>query len=248
MDKQYLIDAKLAMRAKTVFLKTALLLMTLFTSQLAAALEEFSAKYEAYREGMNLGFAEMGLQDLGRNKFKLRYYSEASLFFLSDKREEVSLFTYSESVLTPYKYTYSRTGTGRDKALNVQFNAADKTLLIDKETQLAWEGEFDNQLYRLDVQNKLRAGETKFDYELINYRGEKKRYGFEVIGEEQLDLPFGKIKAIKVKTIRANKKRETFSWFAPELDYLVVRLQQFKEGDEQGDIRLSEYASSKAEK
>jgi hypothetical protein len=44
-----------------------------------------------------------------------------------------------------------------------------------------------------------------------------------------------------VKLIRDSKKRETFAWFAPSLNYTLVRLQQFKEGDEQGDIKLKSF-------
>ena len=38
-----------------------------------------------------------------------------------------------------------------------------------------------------------------------------------------------------------SNKRETFAWFAPSLNYTLVRLQQFKEGDEQGDIKLKSF-------
>ena len=38
--------------------------------------------------------------------------------------------------------------------------------------------------------------------------------------------------AVKVKIIRENAKRETYAWFAPSLNYQLVRLQQFKEGEE----------------
>jgi len=56
-----------------------------------------------------------------------------------------------------------------------------------------------------------------------------------------LSLPYGNLKTVKVKLIRDSKKRETFAWFAPSLNYTLVRLQQFKEGEEQGDIKLKAY-------
>ena len=79
------------------------------------------------------------------------------------------------------------------------------------------------------------------DYDFVNYRGQLRHYGVQVIDEEVLSLPYGKIEAVKVKLIRDSKKRETFAWFAPSLNYTLVRLQQFKEGDEQGDIKLKSF-------
>ncbi|MFT4994605.1 MAG: hypothetical protein ACI965_001640, partial [Paraglaciecola sp.] len=37
----------------------------------------------------------------------------------------------------------------------------------------------------------------------------------------------------------------TSAWFSPELNYQLVRLQQFKDGEEQGEIQLKEYTIPK---
>ena len=60
---------------------------------------------------------------------------------------------------------------------------------------------------------------------------------------EQLDLPYGTIEALKVEIERDSSSRVTYAWFAPDLNYQLVRLQQFKDGDEQGDLRLKAFAS-----
>ncbi|MFT5276886.1 MAG: hypothetical protein ACI8VI_000516, partial [Granulosicoccus sp.] len=75
----------------------------------------------------------------------------------------------------------------------------------------------------------------------LNYRGQKRNYQIEVVGKETLQLPYGVVEAVKVKVNRESKKRQTFAWYAPSLDFVLVRLQQFKEGEEQGDIRLKTY-------
>ena len=223
--------------------KLVFVLFCVFTTTWATAapLESFEAKYKAFRFGNELGHASMQLQELGRDKYKLTYNSKVSLFFLSDKREEVSLFTFKDNQITPYKYSFKRTGTGSNKSLEAVFDEQNKKISLDKAEPLTWEGELDNQLYRLDLQLKLARGESEFEYTLLNYRGQKRHYKLQVMGKEQLELPFGMLEGIKVKIMRENKKRETFAWFSPELNYQLVRLQQFKEGDEQGDIQLSEY-------
>ncbi len=131
-----------------------------------------------------------------------------------------------------------------DKELKVTFSqqGGGKIRVEDGET-FDWNGEFDNQIYRLDLGKQLADGKTSLTYDFVNYRGELRQYGVDVIAKETLSLPYGKIDAVKVKLIRDSKKRETYAWFAPSLNYALVRLQQFKEGDEQGDIKLKSFSA-----
>lgn len=202
---------------------------------------EFDAQYKAFQFGKELGSASLKLEWLGRSQYRLSYQSKVSVFFLSDKRQEVSLFSLTDNVITPYKYTYERTGFGSDKELVAEFNRQKNTIRINNETSFDWQKEFDNQLYRLDIQFQLAKGKKEFSYDIVNSRGELRHYDLLVLGKEQLDLPYGMLEGVKVKIMRETTKRETYAWFAPSLNYQLVRLQQFKEGEEQGDIQLSAY-------
>lgn len=210
----------------------------------ASQMQPFEATYSAFQYGKELGEASLKLESLGRDKFRLSYQSNVSLFFLSDKRQEISLFSLLEGQIVPFKYTYKRTGFGRDKDMIALFNSQAKTITVNGETTLPWNGELDNQLYRLDVQLKLAQDSVKFEYDLINNRGALRHYKMVVVGEERLSLPYGEIESIKVKMIRENSTRETFAWFAPTLNYQLVRLKQFKDSDEQGDIQLATYSGA----
>lgn len=203
----------------------------------------FEAQYTAYKWGDDVGEAKIKLEYLSDEQYSLTYSSDVSKFFLSDERFEHSVFFASEDRILPFSYYYKRTGTGPDKQLSVKFASfPDKQIEIEGGETLPWQGETDNQLYRIDLARQLAAGKTTLSYDFINYRGERKNYGIEVTGEEKLSLPYGELDTIKVKILRDNNSsRETFAWFAPALDYNLVRLQQFKDGDEQGDIKLSAY-------
>ena len=229
------------------------LLLTATTASFALPLSAefltpYSAKYDAFRGGSKVGHAEMSLELMGENKYKLSFSSKASLFFFSDKREEVSLFSKSDEQLIPYKYTFKQDNTFKDRALALEFNKEENTIFMSGDRSMEWQGELDHQLYRLEAQKALKAGKKEFELALVNYRGQKKQYAFKVEGEETLELPYGEVKTIKVQTIRQNKKRTTYTWFAPDLNYLLVRIQQFKDGDEQGDIRLSKFVTDSAVK
>lgn len=78
-------------------------------------------------------------------------------------------------------------------------------------------------------------------YSFINYRGEPREYKISVVANEQLELPYGVLDSVKLKINRGSSSRETFAWFSPSLDYALVRLQQFKDGKEQGDIKLKNF-------
>ncbi len=208
----------------------------------ALNLDPYKATYTAYKWGDDVGEASIELLQLTDDKYSLLYTSKVSKFFLSDKRTEHSIFSIQDGEVIASEYSYSRSGTGPDKSLEVTFTQKnDGQISVDNGEKYPWDGEFDNQIYRLDLAKKLANGETSVTYDFVNYRGQRRQYGVEVVANETLSLPYGKIAAVKVKLIRESKKRETFAWFAPELNYALVRLQQFKEGDEQGDIKLNAF-------
>ncbi len=204
-------------------------------------LTPFEADYIFYRFGRSLGKAKLSLQAEQNNQYRLDYYSKVSAFFLSDIRSETSIFTVQDQQLQPQTYSYSRSGTGSDKSTKIQFNAQQSEIVINQGQPINWSGQLDNQLYRLDIQLKLAAGETQFSYDIVNNRGELRNYQLEVVGKEQLDLPYGLVEGIKVRIIRTNSSRETIVWFSPNLNYQLVKLKQYKDGDEQGELKLRSF-------
>lgn len=205
-------------------------------------LKPFIAKYTAYRSGNDVGDAQLQLTSLASQKFELSYQSSVSRFFLSDNRFENTIFSSNINGLVPHNYEYKRTGTGPNKSLSLEFDASQQKIIIDEKKSLDWHGEFDNQLFRLDLQQKLAQGERKAHYNFINYRGQKREYELEVVATENLSMPYGSINAIKVKINRISSSRVTYAWFAPALNFNLVRLQQFKDDKEQGDMQLSSFS------
>ena len=203
----------------------------------------FEAEYIVYRFGRSLGKAKLSLKADQGNLYRLDYYSKVSAFFLSDVRSETSFFSFKNKKLHPSTYAYSRSGTGSNKSTKIHFDDKKSQITVNQAQPIEWLGQLDNQLYRLDVQLKLASGERNFIYDIVNNRGELRHYKLKVVGKEQLDLPFGMVEGIKVKIERNNSSRETIAWFSPQLNYQLVKLKQFKDGDEQGEIRLKYFKS-----
>jgi hypothetical protein len=218
------------------------LLLCFSSLSLAAMPKPFEANYVGYRKGQKIGTAKQKLEHVSGNQFKLYYESLASLFFLTDKRYETSLFVINDNEMIPQKYTYIRKGTGRDKSLKLQFDAEKKVITQEKGDPVQWSGELDNLLYRFHFQQSLMTEQQEFDYRIINSRAQLKDYKFKILGEEKLSLPYGELDTLKVQIVRASSsKRTTFIWFAPSLDYLMVRIEQYKSGKQQADVQLSAY-------
>lgn len=206
------------------------------------ALVPFEAYYDAFKWNDKLGDVHIKLESLSDQQYSLTYSSELSKFFLSDKRFEHSIFTVVNGEIIPASYHYSRSGTGPDKKKDITFSDTQPaTMLIDSKQEVEWHGELDNQLYRIDFPRHLAKGVITKKYDFVNSRGQLRSYTLEAQGEQKLSLPIGELDTIKVKIMRDSTKRETIIWFAPSLNYTLVRLQQFKDGDEQGDIQLRSY-------
>ena len=60
------------------------------------------------------------------------------------------------------------------------------------------------------------------------------------MGEEFLKTELGIISTLKLKRIRQKSNRETFLWFAPQWNYLLVKLEQKEKGGENYTMLLRE--------
>jgi len=204
-------------------------------------LKPFSAKYVAFRSGNDVGNALLELKPLTGKQYVLTYESIVSRFFLTDERFEKTTFSNKLGNLVPLEYYYKRSGTGPNKTLLLNFDQLNQKIHVDESASLPWDDELDNQLFRIDFPQQLASGNTNKVYNFINYRGEKRQYQLKVMATENLTLPYGNINAIKVLIGRESPRRVTYAWFAPSLNYNLVRIQQFKDESEQGDVQLKTF-------
>ena len=221
-------------------------LLALSFSASGGVFTPFHAQYNAYRNGSKLGTANQLLEKLSDNQYRLTYQTDVSYFFLSDKRKEVSLFDLNKEQIIPLQYHYDRTGTGSDHRVLAQFDHQLQQIKVAEDDEpivsLPMAKAIDNQLIYFAIKQQLKSGKQHFVVPALNYRGDITDFEFEVEKTEDLTLPFGVVQAIKIKRIREGSSRETFAWFAPKLDYLMVRLLQLKDGEEQGDIKLHRFS------
>jgi len=207
-------------------------------------LQPFTATYQVNHKSSSVGKATRTLSVLDDGQLEFRYQTNSRWFFITDKRKEVSVLKLTDQQLTPLSYSYERTGTGSDKSYRWTFNKKDGTVTNLKNNQTIetdFKDNFQDKLsfqlqFRLDVKNNPE--QTKFKYSIIGTDGKKSEYIYYFQGIEELKLATGTVQALKYRRDSTNGKRTIFAWFAPEHDYLLVKLKQLKHGKPSFDVQL----------
>jgi len=208
-------------------------------------LSEFSAQYTVLHKSDPVGSATRQLTYQVDGSINYHYKTNVEWLIFSQTRSETSILTIDKNKVTPQHYIYTREGTGRDKRYEWRYNSTTGKAQ-DIERKRDHQVDFSNNLQdklSYHLQHRLNllidAKKTRYTYPVINTSGSIKDYVYEYDGEEELILPYGLIKTIRFKREVKEKERITYAWFAPELDYLLVKLYQIKAGTEQFEAQLS---------
>jgi len=209
-------------------------------------IKPFEAKYSILHKSKPVGTGIRELTYLDNGSAKYSYSTNLEWLIFSDKRSESTLVNIKGDKVTPSHYTFKREGTGKDKAYEWQYNIADNTALDIKNNRSK------NIKFPENIQDKLsyhfqnrlnlisNPKQEHFVYPVISTSGKIKNYVYQYDGEEEIMLPYGLVKTIRLKREVVDKKRVTYAWFAPELNYLLVKLYQMKGDVEQFEAQLTE--------
>lgn len=208
-------------------------------------LPEFYAQYTVLHKSDPVGKATRELKYLEDGSVSYHYKTHVEWLIFSQTRSETSTLTINNNEVTPKHYVYTREGTGSDKRYEWRYNQAlgqAKDIERKKDHRIYFSTNLQDKLsYHLQHRlNLIRNDkEARYVYPVINTSGSIKDYVYQYNGEEELILPYGLIKTIRFKREVKEKERITYAWFAPELDYLLVKLYQTKAGAEQFEAQLS---------
>lgn len=206
----------------------------------------FSASYSVLHKSDPVGTAtrELTYQDDGNIDY--HYQTKVKWLIFSQIRTETSILKLKDNIVTPLHYINSREGTGKDKYYEWKYNAEENTAQDIGRKRRVSTLDFSNNLqdklsYHLQHRINLiqDATQPSYTYPVVSTSGTVKDYIYELDGEEELILPYGMIKTIRFKREVKEKERVTYAWFAPELNYLLVKLYQVKAGTEQFEAQLS---------
>ncbi|TQV86800.1 DUF3108 domain-containing protein [Exilibacterium tricleocarpae] len=193
--------------------------------------KNFTAKYEASFKGVPIT-AVRSLKTLDNGLQELRFSADSWLANI----DEFSHFRWNEQgQVVPKNYEYHREGLGRDRHAILSFNWEDKRVVNNVQNK-PWTMDLpaealDKLSYQIQLRRDLLNNKQSGRY-IVADGGKIKHYLFEVVGEEVLQTPVGRLHTIKVKRVREkSNKRITHLWLAKDWNLLVVRIsQQEKDG------------------
>lgn len=223
-----------------------LLILTVFCLPTKAELnplEEFEADYKVFRKGDDIGYAKRSLKQLEDGSFELYSRTYAEMFIFEDDREETSTFFINNGNVAPSKYFFAHSGVASEKD-NLLIFDYDKQKVLQSDNRavkIPWATRHDQLSYQQQIKMDIAGGNQQMKYLILDRKAKAKEYEFEVLAEEQLTLPVGKVNTVKLKRIRENNKRETYLWLSLDHNLALARLQQFRKGNEQADIQLANY-------
>ncbi len=233
------------------FLMGAVLTSALFSPFISATptqLHSYQAEYDILRQGERHGSAFRRL-NVSEQGCELSYKSDIKWMIFNDKRSEHAEFYCANGDIKPLSYVMERTGTGPDRKYTLNFNHDKKQVMSNRSKyplEINWEtGVQDLMTYQAKMRLDLMAGKKVFDYPIVDKKGKARHYKFEILGTETITLPYGNVETIKAKRVYNSDKRQALAWFAPSMDYLLVRRWKGEKGVEQFDVQLKSYEVKK---
>jgi hypothetical protein len=157
----------------------------------------------------------------------------AASLVLSGTAKETSRFRYVDGRIQPLHYHLNDGMEEKDSETDIRFDweaGVAHTKYEGAETEYPINSA---TLDRISADMlailELRAGRTPGAYDIAD-DDSIRTYEFQLLGEEQIKVPAGEFHTLKFKRQRPGSSRSTLIWYAPEANYLAVRIEQQKRG------------------
>lgn len=213
------------------------LLLGLFLSGVAMTLpaspffKPFTASFSVWRGAVPLGRLELNFSLNKGEAYSYHAHTRPGLlagFFSGDEVIEESRGRLGDKRVLPDNYSYHETDNREDNA-EVRFDWPAKKVYTSS-GGITWAQEIaagtqDRLSQQLMVRLELAQGEQDVSYQVAD-GGKLKHYRFLVVGEEPVKTPYGRLQCLKVRRSKEERPPDYTIWFAPELDYLPVRIER----------------------
>jgi hypothetical protein len=152
---------------------------------------------------------------------------------LGSRISETSILEWADGQLRVRSYDRRQRIFGMSREQQAVFDWSRGTIKVSgrREGELPIDGQsFDPLSYQLALRCNIAQGLEQTSYRVI--RGAKlKTYHFRLHGAETIETRQGPLDTVVVERVRDDEERSTRIWFAPSLNYLLVRLEQEDKAD-----------------
>lgn len=211
---------------------TLFLCLSLFSIESGVADDAFIKPYKTtYKAKYNflLPFKGQATRELVKNQeneWQLVHKVSSPMI----KLEETSRFDWTGARPKPIDYRYKQRGLTKKRKVSLDFDWPAMTVSnLSSDEPLSFQllpATLDKLNYQLLLRYDLATTGTSGIYSVADRR-RLKEYKFEALGEEWVETPVGKLKALKLRRLRAkDSPRTTDIWLAKDWDYLLVKVRQ----------------------
>ncbi len=196
----------------------------------------FYVEYTVGNNLINAGIAKLSLKSNGEEWIYSLITEPSGIFRLTGKGhiQEVSVISVSQEQLIPKHYSYKQTGDEKKRNIEALFNWEDQELKIkrkgEEETEELKDPILDRLSVTLTVMELVRKGFSQAELQVLD-NGKVKSMEFINEGTQMLKTKLGTFETVVVRRVREGSSRQTLTWFAPELSFVPVQIEQLKRGD-----------------
>ena len=208
------------------------------------AITPYEAVYSVHFGPFHLGDGTYRLQALADGSYQFTFNSYLSLLLLSDQRDITSNFLLIDEQVQSRDFEQQRSGIGKDFVEIIHWDKPRHRISSSLNNDLytiAWRTRvYDALNAQLQIRLDLVNGRNDFNYELM-MSNKTDNYRWINRGEEILVIDNNNYPAIKFEMQREGSDKQTFTWFATEMDFLPLRVLYTIKGSGSIDMRLKNY-------
>lgn len=235
--------------------KPIIISLLLFCQSLSAVQlpDDFDATYSIEKYSSTVAEMKLTLRSTNDNiTYESHTKARGMLALFSDERvDEISQLQWNEKLEHACLQNYQFTRKNKSKK-NQQFSLnwdehnntiaqgiyAGQTFSL-KESSLVW----DRLSVQLALAADLKSGNVtrkKYSYNIID-KGKVSQYHFEYLKDEIMRINGKQYNAIKIKRAHTSGNRTTYLWLARELDFLPVKIDQYRKGELHMSMALDKF-------
>lgn len=224
-------------------LVTALLLLFINSSVLAATVNNFSANYDVYQNGFYLGTS---LRTLTNNKNTFTFTSVTqsggiAAWFFDVKINETSTLIQKDNHLSISSYKYEEKQKNKHEILELKIDETQQLYnSYNKQHYPLTQNMYDGLGFSIALMHDLKNGLREVNYTIAE-KEHLKSYQLKFRGFEKLREGNKTINTLKMEHFDPESKYRFTFWCAETMDFLPIRIRNVKNNGDEIVLNLSEF-------
>ncbi|MBN1237707.1 MAG: DUF3108 domain-containing protein [Gammaproteobacteria bacterium] len=215
----------------------------------AAALATYEAQYEVEYKGRRVGESELSMSfDSAADRYVFESRTEArgiARLLRPKPAIERSEFVVHDGMIRPLEFRFEDGSRKGEDNVDIAFDWNENKAAVTSEDGVAefalTPGVLDRASLQAALMRDLSRERDPGPYVLVD-EDALKTYRYSVGERRAVETGAGRFDAVAVEQVREGSSRTTLLWLAPKLDYLPVRIEQYRDGELHMSMTLESYS------